>query len=131
MLNARLLKVDSLLVGRPEGVLQAETAWEMVEFIERKEVEVGKGFNRFCDMTRLQGIQLTLQDIESFAARRRAFTPNTEHVKSAFLVNNPLAYGIVHLYRALLESERIEIKLFRSVEKAAEWLNVTPEKLSL
>jgi hypothetical protein len=119
------------MVARPRGVLNFDLAQQIVEFVEIKEVTLEKGFNRFCDLTRLEGIQLSSDDVSELASRRRAFNPNDIRVKSAFFANSPLAFGVARLYEQLLNSPRIEVRVFSDVESAADWLAVHPDKLKL
>ena len=102
-----------------------------MEFIEIKERLVETGFNRFCDLTRLEGIHLSSAEVRELAARRRVFNPNEVHVKSAFLATDPLAFGIARMYEQLLNSPRIEVSVFYELEPAAQWLAVKPNKLKL
>ena len=131
MLDVYLIEEDRLLVGRPKGILDASLARRIVEFVEIKEAEIEQGFNRFCDLTRLEGINLTSNDVESLAARRSAYNPNLIRVKSAFLAPHLLDLAVVALYQILLQSSRIEVRVFRRLEEAAEWLGVSPEGLKL
>ncbi len=112
------------MVGISQGLMDVNLALEMLDFIEIKEVALERGFNRYCDLTRVKAIHLSLEDIEHIAARRRAFNPNMIHVKSAFLATSVLAVGVAARYQALLDSPRIEVAQFRSREDAAKWLNV-------
>ena len=128
-LDARFVEEASLLVGRLRGTLDAELARRLVAFVEIHEAELEKGFNRYCDLTQLEGISLAVDEIASLAARRRAYNPNPIRVKSAFLVSSPLALGVVHIFKALMQSERIEIRWFDSLEAAAAWLQVSREAL--
>jgi hypothetical protein len=73
-LDVYLLEDGPLMVGRPKGVLNGELATKIVEFVEIKEALIETGFNRFCDMTQLNGINLALNEIDSMAIRRREFT---------------------------------------------------------
>ncbi len=131
MLNVLVYKRDSLVIGRPKGTFDRKLALQLVEFIEIKEVEDEHGFDRFCDLRGILRIHLGLGAVEAIAARRSAFNPNRIRVKSAFLVSNPLTYAIVGLYEALLQSPRIRVRAFRTIESAAHWLGVEPRKLAL
>lgn len=126
-----MIESDALMVGRPKGILDADLADKLLRFIEIKEVETETGFNRFCDLTRLEGIRLSLTDIVDLTDRRRSFNPNDVRVKSALLAIHPLAFGIARMYEQLLESHRIEVQVFRQLEAAAEWLGVSPDRLTL
>ena len=131
MFDLYVIDIDSMVVARPKGVLNLDLAQRIVEFIEIKEVTLEKGFNRFCDLTRLEGIQLSSEDVLKLANRRRAFNPNDIWVKTAFLATSPLAFGVARLYEQLLNSSRIEVRVFSDLESAADWLAVNPDKLKL
>jgi len=131
MLDIYMIESDALLVARPKGVLDAEKAKRIVEFIEIKEIAFESGFNRFCDLSRLDGISLQTGDILKLADRRRTFNPNYVRVKSAFLAMDILAFGIARMYEQLLNSPRIELSVFSGLQAAAEWLAVNPDSLRL
>jgi hypothetical protein len=131
MFDVYVIESDTLMVGRPNGILDAQTTERIVAFIEIKEEQLETGFNRFCDLTRLEGIQLSSAEVHQLAARRRAFNPNDIRVKSAILAIDPLAAGIATMYERLLNSPRIEVRIFSELEAAAEWLAVKPDRLTL
>jgi hypothetical protein len=131
MFDVYVIDSEALMVGRPKGILDSNTSERIVEFIEIKELQVETGFNRFCDLTRLDGINVSFGEIEQVAARRRAFNPNDIKVKSAFLATDPLTFGVARTYERLLNSPRIEVRVFTELEAAAEWLGVKPDRLKL
>src|SRR6185436_17934406 len=108
-----------------------ETAEKVVEFVEGKEVMSETGFNRFCDLTHLDGIRLSSCDVIQLAIRRRIFNPNDIQVKSAFLATDPLAIGIARMYEQVLHSPRIEVRVWRDMQAAAGWLGVSVDDLRL
>ena len=122
---------DTLLVGRLKGVLDAKTAEKIVEFVETKEIITDMGFNRFCDMTQLEGIDISSDDVFQLASRRREFNPNNIRVKSAFLATHPLAFGIARMYAQMLNSPRIEVRVWNDMQAAADWLGVNADRLTL
>lgn len=131
MIDVYVIESDALMVGRPKGILDVETTKRIVEFVEIKEVETETGFNRFCDLNRLEEIHLSFGEVLNLAVRRSEFNPNDIPVKSAFLATHPLAFGIARMYEQLLNSPRIEVRVFRELEAAAEWLGVKPDRLTL
>ncbi len=118
------------MIGRLAGTLDAEAAEQLADFIEIKEELLENGFNRYCDLSQLDSIQLTCVDVAAMANRRRAFNPNNIKVKSAIFANSPLAYGIARMYEQLLASPRIEVHVWDNPGGAAEWLGVPPDKLT-
>lgn len=131
MIDVYVIEGDALMVARPKDILDAQTAERIVEFIEIKEEQLETGFNRFCDLTCLEGIQLSDAEVLRLADRRGAFNPNEILVKSAFLAAHPLAYGVARMYERMLHSPRIEVRIFTELAAAAEWLAVKPDRLTL
>ena len=131
MMDVYMIEGDALMVGRPMGILDAETAARIVELIEIKEVETETGFSRFCDLSRLDAIHLSFAEVRTLAERRSLFNPNNVRVKSAFLATNPFVSGIARMYELLLNSPRIEVRVFSELDAAAEWLAVESDRLTL
>ena len=124
MFDTYTIKGDKVVVARLRDVLDAPMAVKLVEFIEIKEAEIETGFDRFCDLTHLDGIRLSTADIVALANRRRAFTPNDIHVKSAFWATDPLGFGIARMYEQLLNSPRIEVRVWDDKQAAADWIGI-------
>jgi hypothetical protein len=131
MFDVYVIESEALMVGRPKGILDAQMTERIVEFIEIKEEQLETGFNRFCDLTRLEGIDLSFKEVQLLAERRCRFNPNEIRVKSAFLATNHLAFGIARTYEQLLNSPRIEVRVFEELEAAAAWLTVKLDRLTL
>ncbi len=131
MIDVYVIEGDALMVARPKDILDAQTAERIVEFIEIKEEQLETGFNRFCDLTCMEGIQLSDAEVLRLADRRSAFNPNDIRVKSAFLATHLLAYGVARMYEQMLHSPRIEVRIFTELASAAEWLEVKPDRLTL
>ena len=129
MFDIYVIESDALIVCRPKGILDAKMTQGIVEFIEIKELETETGFNRFSDLTYLEGIHLSSADVLRLATRRREFNPNGIRVKSGFLATDPLVAGIAHMYEQLLDSPRIEVRVFGDMQSAAEWLGVKVDSL--
>ncbi len=125
-----VVETDALLIVRPRGIIGARVSEKLVELVEIKEAERETGFNRFCDLTLVEGIRLSSIEIYKLAIRRRLFNPNDVHVKSAFLATDPLAFGIARMYEQILHSGRIHVRVWRDLESAARWLGVTKGQLT-
>lgn len=131
MFDVYILEDESLLVGRIRRTLDLRLATKLVELVEIKEEELERGFNRVCDLTKLESIQISEKEIEALAARRRIHNRNKVRVKSAFIASEPLARSMALMCKALLASDRITVEVFDSHEAAASWLQVAPDKLNL
>jgi len=130
MFDDHLLESESLLICRPAGTLDYDLALAVIEGIERRERRAEGWFDRFIDMTMLDGISLSLVEMRKLTQRRRDFNPNQGKVKAGFLAGNALAFATAKLYEMLLGSERIEVRVFQDVDEAARWLETEPQNLS-
>ncbi len=124
------IEEDALLVGWLKGVLDAKTAEIIIDFVEIREIVAETGFNRFCDLTHLDGIHLSSKDVHQLAVRRREFNPNDIPVKSAFFATEPLAFGIARMYEQMLNSPRINLRVWSDRQAAADWLGVNVDRLT-
>jgi hypothetical protein len=131
MFDVYVIESDPIMVGRPKGVLDANEAERIVEFIQVKESELEFGFNRFCDLSFVDRVNLSSVEVQKLADRRRVFNPNLVHVKSAFLAGNAFTLGLARMYEQLLNSPRIEVGVFTTLEDSAKWLSVSVGKLTL
>jgi hypothetical protein len=118
-----LIPRDALMVCRPKGSLDAQTAAKIVDFVELQEGESETGFNRFCDLTHLVE-HLSPREVLRLAVRRSQFNPNDIHVKSAFYATDKAGLEIARMYERLLNSPRIEVRVWSDIQAAADWLGV-------
>lgn len=86
-------------------------------------------FHRFADLSLLTAIHLDFIELIDLAATRRAAYHDGPPVKSAILAISKAAYGVAHMFAALMELSPIDVRVFRTVEDAARWLNVEVEAL--
>lgn len=108
----------------PEGVLDVLVATFMAHYIGFEETVADKPFNRFTDFTGLTAIRLEMEDIANIVALRRASYQDRPPVKSAVLAVDAPAYGVARMFAALMEPSPIEVRVFRTAEEAAHWLEV-------
>jgi hypothetical protein len=120
------LKLDTWY---PEGVLDGAMATFMIRYLGFQERMLDNPFNRFVDMTKITEIQLDFKRLADLAAERREAYAGRPPVKSAVLATSAEAYGFARMFGTLLEGSPIEVRVFREVGDAAEWLAVPVEAL--
>lgn len=113
----------------PVGRLDATMAMSMAKHIGFEESIADEPFNRYGDLSLLTGIHLDFIEVAVFAAERRAAYYEGAPVKSAILAISRAAYAVAHMFAALMERSPIDVRIFRTVEDAAEWLGVPPAVL--
>lgn len=112
----------------PEGVLDVGLTTVMVHYLGFEESISEGPFNRFADLTKLTAINLGFLEVAKIAAERRE-SYDGPPVKSAFLAISAPAYGVAQMFATLMEPSPIEVKVFRTIKDAAEWLEVPEEAL--
>lgn len=77
--------------------------------------------DRLTDFTKVTSIALNFMEMEMFVSRRRASTLN-HSVRSAIVAPTQLQYGFARMFQTLNDNPRIEIRLFRDMASARDWL---------
>ncbi len=115
----------------PEGVLDSVMLSFMASFLYSEERLSDEPFHRFSDLSELTAIQLTFVELASFALERRVSYDGGPPVKSAILAPDKATYAIARMFALLMDPSPIDVKVFRTVEDAAEWLEVPAEALQI
>jgi hypothetical protein len=126
--HARFYADERLLTWHPTGVFGDNTAAHVMEYLELAEEFEGEAFDRYTDLTRISEIQLGLGDVVRLARQRLRY--KGPHVKSAIHASSVESVTIAKMYAELLRGSRIQVCIFHSRAKAADWLGV-PRKLLL
>ena len=119
-----------LLVSRLSGEIAYPQIIDWIRDIERIEKQHPEGIDRFHDLSRMGTVDLNFERIFSAARRREERYAGSRPVKSAFLVSDELAYGLVRIYQSSVDEEIIDVQVFYEAGRAAEWLGVDVSSLS-
>jgi hypothetical protein len=95
--------------------------------MEAIEPTVGR-FNRFADLTGLNEIHLSADDIAALAESRKA-SYKGEPVKTVLLAGTPLSYGVAAIYERLMVDTAIQVHVVPHLTSACQILGVEPEML--
>jgi len=118
-----------LVTWCPRGVLDDAMADKILAYIEAREQSAEQPFARFIDLSKLDEIRLSFGHIFEIASRRRAASEGRPPVKSALYSNTIVGFGISRMYETLMEGSTIQVRAFRDVAMAAEWLGMPLEVL--
>ncbi len=113
-----------LLVFRPLGIFDAKKVAEVVKFLEHVEDLLEQPFNRFTDTSKMSAVDLDESFIYRIALQRRRFYDKRPPVKSAFYVTTTAAAHYVRIHAVATEHSPLNVKLFRKLDYAVEWLGV-------
>lgn len=122
-------KEVSLIIWRPRGILDEAVVSEIVVFIDKAEKKASKPFNRFCDLSALDAVDLNFNFVFHIALHRRlVYAPNPP-VKSAFYVTSAATTHYAKLHEMLTDHSPLDVDLFTDRAAAAEWLGVPVKAL--
>lgn len=121
----------SLILWRPQGVLDEDGVSEIIAFVETAERRASKPFNRFMDMSALDAVDLNFKFVFHVALGRRLSATAKPAVKSAFFVTSPATTHYAKLHAMLTDYSPLDVSLFTERVAAAKWLDVPEEALAM
>lgn len=110
--------------------MSRETILPLVAQVEALEKLYPQGFARFSDLSGLSEVTLSADTIREIA-RMRVEAYSGPEVKSAIFSPDPLAYGIMRIYAALMHPSPINVQTFYKTAEAAAWLTVPDDALAV
>jgi hypothetical protein len=119
----------SLMLWKPQGMLNELLVNEIVAFIDVAEERASKPFNRFADLSALDMVDLNFKLVFHIALRRRLVFASHSPVKSAFYVTSPATAHYAKMHAMLTDYSTLDVALFTEREAAAKCLSVPVEVL--
>lgn len=78
--------------------------------------------DRLTDLTALDRIDVGFEEVFALAANhaeRNVPAP----IRSALVANRPVQFGFARMFQMLNDNPRIQIRIFRNLEEAQQWLD--------
>jgi len=127
--NVTCFDAVSLFVWRPCGVLNEAKVDRILVFLVEQEKKFETAFNRFTDMSALDGVELSFKYVFHVSLYRRLARMGQQAVKSAFFVTDPKMARYVKLHALMTDYSPLEVAMFNDRAAAAKWLAVPVELL--
>lgn len=121
----------SLMLWKPQGILDEAIVNEIIAFVETAERRTNKPFHRFMDLSALDMIDLNFKFVFHVALGRRLSAMAKPAVKSAFFVTSPATAHYAKLHSMLTDYSPLDVSLFTDRAVAAKWLDVPGEALTM
>lgn len=118
-----------LMIWRPVGVLNAKAVNTLIQFLEKEEDIAHQPFRRFTDTSKLDALDLEDRFVYRVALHRRRIYAGRPAVKSAFYVTSEASTHYLKIHAIVSEHSPLEVKIFKDLGQAAEWLGVPLAKL--
>ena len=119
-----------LLIYRPHGVIDEAAVKRIVDVLEDLEAKLQEPFNRFSDTLSADEVELNFKYVIQVSLCRRLSYAGHPPVKSAILATDSTLIHYPRLHALLTQGSPINVRVFRSRQEAADWLNVPIERLS-
>lgn len=117
---------DQLVVWRPTGLMNTKKILEFITFLNSSSKQRHPHFSRFIDLTQISGISVNYKDLYPIAEQRKAYysVHIKQTIKMAFLVNNPISYGMARMYQMLTSNPQLDVNIFKELEEVSNFLKV-------
>jgi len=126
----RHYSAHQLMAWQPQGTLDDSMLDQIAEWLVDIE-KVSLPFKRFIDFSQLTTVAVRTRHVFELARKRAEQFAGVEPVRSALFCDDWVGFGIARLYESLMENTLIEVRAFRDLAKAAEWLGVPVDVLTL
>jgi hypothetical protein len=132
MSDALKVEINSehrLALCRPQGVLDAKFAGELLGFLRAQEESSPELFHRVLDLTCITEVQVNSAEIWAYATARREATAHLPRFRTAIITSAETETAAL-VYSSLMKDSQIEVGIFDDAASAADWLGVPRELLS-
>jgi hypothetical protein len=126
----RYYPAHRLMAWQPQGTLDDLMLDQIAEWLVDIE-KVSHPFKRFVDFGQLTSVAVRTRHVFEFARKRAEQFTGVEPVRSALFSDDWVGFGIARLYESLMENTLIEARAFRDLARAAEWLAIPVDVLTL
>jgi hypothetical protein len=126
----RYYPAHQLMAWQPQGTLDDLMLDQIAEWLVDIE-KVSLPLKRFVDLSQLTNVAVRTRHVFEFARKRAEQFTGFEPVQTALFCDDWIAFGIARLYESLMEDTLIEARAFRDLARAAEWLGIPVDVLTL
>jgi hypothetical protein len=119
-----------LFIYRPRGLLDEAEISRTVNVLSDLEKKVNQPFNRFCDTSEIDRIELNYRYVIHVSLYRVLSYADRPAVKSAILAPDPTIGHYFQLHAIITKDSPIMVRIFEKRKEAAQWLGVPLERLA-
>src|SRR5580765_2316677 len=126
----RYYPTHRLMAWQPQGTLDDLMLDQIADWLVDIE-KVSPPFKRFIDFSQLTNVALRTSHLFKVARRRAQQFTGVEPVRTALFSGGWVAFGIACFYESLMEDTLFEARAFYDLAKAADWLTIPVDVLTL
>ena len=80
---------------------------------------------KLVDYRSIDSINISPEEAEEIAQKKQTLSSTFRGERCAFVSPGDLTYGISRVHQALVDSTEVDTKVFRRIEDAIDWLDIT------
>ena len=119
-----------LIAWQPQGTLDDSTLYQIPDWLVGIE-KASLPLKRFVDLSQLTNVAVHTRHVFEFARKRAEQFTGVQPVRTALFSDDWICHGIGRLYESLMEKTLIEVRTYRDLARAAEWLGIPVDVLTL
>ena len=127
---SRYYPAHRLMAWQPQGTLDDLMLNQIADWLVDIE-KVFPPFKRFIDFSQLTTVAVRPGHVFKVARRRAQQFTGVEPVRTALFSDDLVTLAIARLYESLMEDTLIEARAFSDLARAAEWLAIPVDVLTL
>ena len=127
---SRYYPAHRLMAWQPQGTLDDLMLNQIADWLVDIE-KVFPPFKRFIDFSQLTTVAVRPGHVFKVARRRAQQFTGVEPVRTALFSDDLVTLAIARLYESLMEGTLIEARAFSDLARAAEWLAIPVDVLTL
>ena len=127
---SRYYPAHRLMAWQPQGTLDDLMLDQIADWLVDIE-KVFPPFKRFIDFSQLTTVAVRPGHVFKVARRRAQQFTGVEPVRTALFSDDLVTLAIARLYESLMEGTLIEARAFSDLVRAAEWLAIPVDVLTL
>jgi hypothetical protein len=126
----RYYPAHRLIAWQPQGTLDDLMLNQIADWL----VDIEKAslpLKRFVDLSQLTDVAVRTRHVFEFARKRKAQFAGVELVRTALFSDDWVCHAMASLYESLMEGTLIDVRAFRDLGRAAQYLGIPVDVLTL
>lgn len=121
-----IIEEQKLILATGYGVVTANDVISHLDSLATEKKYIAP-MKKLVDYRTIEGIIISPDEADIIARRKDELHNKFSNEKCAFISPGDLTFGTARVHQALVESVDINTAVFRTIEEALEWLDITQD----
>jgi len=119
-----IIPEKKLILARGKGTVKGKDVLKHLEELAADENYISP-MKKLVDYRNIDNILISSEEAIAVAKKKKDLTAKFKNERCAFISPGDLTYGTSRVHQALIQGININTEVFRSVQEAINWLDVT------